>query len=68
MPDSPHIPLVFDTLAPDEMTTRAEAFYADMERRRSTRFFTDQPVPKRLIELAIQTASSSGVGFCRSGE
>ena len=65
MSSFPHVPLDFDALAPDEMAARAEAFHAEMARRRSTRFFTDQPVPKRLIELAIQTASTAPSGAHR---
>ena len=63
--DFPHVPLDFQPLPPEEMAARAEAFYAEMDRRRSTRFFTDQPVPKRLVELAIQTASTAPSGAHR---
>jgi len=44
------------------MTARADAFYAEMDRRRSVRFFSDRPVPKHLIERAIQTAGTAPSG------
>ena len=47
------------------MAARADAFHAEMERRRSTRFFTDAPVPRSLIERAIQTASTAPSGAHR---
>ncbi len=62
MPAFPRIPLDFQTHSEDEMASRAEAFYRDLDRRRSVRDFTDQPVPRRLIERAIQTASTAPSG------
>ncbi len=61
----PHIPYQPERLAESEMQRRAERFYADMDRRRSLRFFSDQPVPRRLIELAIQSASTAPSGAHR---
>jgi nitroreductase len=46
----------------DEMRDRAEAFLDLMERRRSVRMFSDEPVPRHLIELAIATASTAPSG------
>jgi nitroreductase len=65
VPDYPHVPLAFDRFAPDEMAARADRFYAEMDRRRSTRFFTGEPVPKHLVERAIQTASTAPSGAHR---
>ena len=45
-----------------EREARAEAFFRDMDARRSVREFSDAPVPKRLIELAIRTASTAPSG------
>jgi len=36
-----------------------------MDQRRSVRYFTDDPVPREMIELAIQTASTSPSGAHR---
>jgi hypothetical protein len=38
------------------MLRQAEAFYAEMDRRRTTRHFSSEAVPRRLIELALLTA------------
>jgi nitroreductase len=46
----------------DEMERRAEQFRNEMDRRRSVRMFSDTPVPRRLIEHAIETASSAPSG------
>ena len=45
-----------------EMDRRATEFRAEMERRRSVRAFSPDPVPARLIELAIETASTAPSG------
>jgi iodotyrosine deiodinase len=44
------------------MDARARAFYAEMDRRRSVRAFGPDPVPRRLVELAIRTASTAPSG------
>lgn len=59
------IPLDFTERPPDEMRARAEAFYALMDQRRSVRDFSDRPVPRRLIELAIRTAGTAPSGAHR---
>lgn len=46
----------------DEMTSRAEDFLAEMDERRSVRMLSDAPVPRRLIELAVGTASTAPSG------
>lgn len=52
----------YDELPPDEMERRSEAFYELMKRRRSVRDFSSQPVPRRIIESAIQTAGTAPNG------
>lgn len=44
------------------MDTRAAAFYAAMDERRTVRDFSPDPVPQHLIELAIRTASTAPSG------
>ena len=46
----------------EEMQSRALSFYELMNQRRSVRFFSDRPVPRSLIELAIRTASTAPSG------
>ncbi|MCH7975813.1 MAG: nitroreductase family protein [Bacteroidetes bacterium] len=58
----PRIPYEFEALPEEEMRARAEAFYKKMEARRSVRDFSDRPVPRELIERAIQTASTAPSG------
>ena len=56
------VPYAPRSFAPDEMAARAEAFYHEMEARRSVRDFSDRPVPRVLIERAIATASTAPSG------
>jgi nitroreductase len=44
------------------MVERAEGFHSEMDRRRSVRMISDEPVPRRLIELAVGTASTAPSG------
>lgn len=59
------IPHQFQRLAPDEQRSRADSFYEEMDRRRSVRFFSDERVPRHLIEQAIRTASTAPSGAHR---
>ncbi|MBK70706.1 MAG: nitroreductase family protein [Euryarchaeota archaeon] len=54
--------LVFQELAPEEMQENAETFYELMDGRRTTRHFSDRPVPRELIETAVRTASTAPSG------
>ena len=56
------IRLEFEELPEDEMLSRAHAFYEQMDKRRTTRHFSDREVPRELIELAIKTASTAPSG------
>ncbi len=47
---------------PAEMEARAAAFAAEMNRRRTTRQFSDQPVPRAVIEHCIRTAGTAPSG------
>ena len=57
--------LEFHRYPPDEMERRGGAFRDEMERRRSVRMLSDEPVPRRLIELAVETASTAPSGAHR---
>jgi nitroreductase len=46
----------------DEMKHRSEVFFHFMDKRRSLRVFSDQPVPKEVIENIIRTASTAPSG------
>jgi nitroreductase len=62
---APLIPYRPARLPPDEQSRRASDFYEMMNRRRSVRSFSDQPVPRRLIEYAIRSASTAPSGAHR---
>ncbi len=57
-----YIPLDFTRRPVAESLADAEAFYRSMDRRRTTRHFSTDPVPRQLIELAIRTAGTSPSG------
>jgi iodotyrosine deiodinase len=59
------LPFAHRRLPPAEMERRARDFHAEMDRRRSVRDFSPEPVPRRLIELAIRTASTAPSGAHR---
>jgi nitroreductase len=63
MPDHERrIPYRPERLEPSVMEARADALYAELDKRRSVRAFSPDPVPRRLIELAIETASTAPSG------
>ena len=52
----------FREYAPDEMLTRARAFTADMQRRRTVRQFSDRPVARGVIDACLETAGTAPSG------
>jgi iodotyrosine deiodinase len=54
--------LEFRRLSEDEMRRRGRAFHEEMDRRRSVRDFSPEPVPRELIDQAIMTASTAPSG------
>lgn len=56
------VPLAFEQRAPAESLARARDFFDEMKRRRTTRHFSDDPVPRELIEYAIRTAATAPSG------
>ena len=58
----PFVELDFERLDEPEMLRRAIAFRQLMNRRRSVRMFSDEPVPRELVEHAIATASTAPSG------
>ncbi len=56
------IALEFSQMPPAEMEQRAEAFYTLMRRRRTVRDFSDQPVPRQVIEACLRTAGVAPSG------
>ncbi len=62
MRTAPRIPYRPARLDAAEMDEQASSFYAEMDSRRSVREFSADAVPRRLIELAIQSASTAPSG------
>lgn len=58
----PHIPYEFEALSQEESLKRSEGFLAQMNKRRSIRFFSDRDVPLGVIENIVQTAGSAPSG------
>lgn len=59
------IPYPFERREEAEVVARARSFFAEMDRRRSVRHFSPDPVPREAIELAIRTASTAPSGAHR---
>ena len=55
-------PLEFTRLQPEEVVQRARDFYSAMSRRRTTRHFAADTVPREAIEFAIRTAGTAPSG------
>jgi nitroreductase len=51
-----------ETYTPEEMQTRSQDFYSWMDQRRTTRDFSNKPIPREVIENIILTASSAPSG------
>ena len=60
--EHPFEPLDFTRHDESTMRKRAVEFHAEMDRRRSVRMLSDEPVPIDLIETAIRTASTAPSG------
>ncbi len=66
MPEAKFVPLrTYHEYPPAEMKQRAADFYADMERRRTVRHFSDRSVPRELIEHCLRAAGTAPSGANR---
>ena len=62
-PDYPTVPLDDYREYPlDEMRERLRSFYEDVRRRRTVRDFSDRPVPRDVIETALEAANTAPSG------
>ena len=59
------IPYRPERIGNDEVARRAAAFYEEMDRRRSVRRFSPDPVPRWVVEDLIRTASTAPSGAHR---
>ncbi len=61
--DYPTIPLdKYREYPLEEMRDRLDEFYADIDRRRTVREFSDRPVPRDIIETALKIANTAPSG------
>jgi len=74
-PANEHLPLYFERLAEATMMVRANEFRQLMDRRRSVRHFSPEPVPYALVAELVRTASTAPSGahkqpwtFCVVGD
>jgi iodotyrosine deiodinase len=63
--EHPFVPYEPERVDDGEMLERALAFREQMDRRRSVRMFSDEPVPLALIELAVAAGSTAPSGAHR---
>mgnify|MGYP001825778110 FL=1 len=63
MSEHPTVPLdSYREFSVEEMRDRVNEFYADVDRRRTVREFSDRPVPRDIIETALQAAGTAPSG------
>jgi iodotyrosine deiodinase len=58
----PFIPYSKENIRTDEMKMKAKSFYERMDKRRTCRDFSDEPVPKEVIEHILLAASTAPSG------
>ncbi|MGC4941805.1 nitroreductase family protein [Kribbella sp. DT2] len=58
----PFVPYAVPRLPIDEGLRRGEEFYQELDRRRSVRWFSADPVPLQAIELAVRAANTAPSG------
>ncbi|XP_034964657.1 iodotyrosine deiodinase 1 [Zootoca vivipara] len=57
-----HVPFSTERYAEEDMVRRSKAFYELLNKRRSVRFISDEPVPREVIDNVIKTAGTSPSG------
>jgi nitroreductase len=60
--EHPFRDLGFTRLPPAEMALRAARFHEELDRRRSVRAFSTDPVPRELVERAVRAAGTAPSG------
>ncbi|XP_032999876.1 iodotyrosine deiodinase 1 [Lacerta agilis] len=57
-----HVSFSTERYAEEDMLKRSKAFYELLNKRRSVRFISDEPVPREVIDNVIKTAGTSPSG------
>ena len=60
--DTPQIPFKFNRLSEDEMKKQSLDFYNQMNKRRSVRFFSRDPIPEGVLENVVSVAGTAPSG------
>jgi nitroreductase len=60
--DHPFVPYRPELVPTEEGLRRGERLHRFLDTRRSVRFFSDQPVPREMIELAVKAANTAPSG------
>lgn len=60
--EPPFVPLRFERFAAADMVKRARDIYEDLDRRRSVRHFSDEPIPLEVLDLCILAAGTAPSG------
>ncbi len=60
--ETPHIPYCPERLSEAEMLSRSKTYYKEMNKRRSVRDFSTDPVPLEVIENIVRMAGTSPSG------
>ncbi|XP_060609536.2 iodotyrosine deiodinase 1 isoform X1 [Anolis sagrei] len=60
--DITHTPFSSERYSEEDMVKRSKDFYELLNKRRSVRFISDEPVPKEVIDNVIKTAGTSPSG------
>ncbi len=60
--DTPHIPYAVSRLSEEEMKQKAREFYEHLNKRRSIRQFSSDPVPVEVIQDVVRAAGTSPSG------
>ncbi|XP_018567707.1 iodotyrosine deiodinase 1 isoform X2 [Anoplophora glabripennis] len=60
--DLKHIPLQFERMSKDRAVKKSEEFYDLLNKRRTVRHFSKEPVPKEIIYNIIKTAGTAPSG------
>ena len=56
------VPLTYREYPVEEMIARSRAFATEMQRRRTTRHFSERPVPREVIEACLEVAGTAPSG------
>ena len=59
------LPLNFDRIEEEEMQRRAQHFYQQLQKRRTVRDFSDQPIPEEVVKHCLLAAGSAPSGANR---